>query len=116
MPHVPTDPNHKKWFYGVTFIGKVAKPGCKPVIQGNGRVSLRFTIRIPCGTPFREIPNKRPNPDFNIRCIWFDPDLIFNTSDAVEVTGTLTWSGDDLALLVNKAKIIATFVSKNKKN
>jgi len=96
--------------------GKVIKPGCKPVIQGNGRVSLRFGLQIPCGIPFDKVPNKAPQTIFYIRCIWFDPDLIFNTNDVVEATGTLTWAGDDLGLLVNRAQIIATFMSKNKKD
>lgn len=115
MPHIPTDLDRQSWKYGITVIGKVAKPGCKPVIQGNGRVSLRFTMRIPCGVPFGTFPDKKLFADFNIRCIWFDPDFLVNTSDVVEATGTLTRIGDDLGLLVNRAQIIATFVSKNKK-
>jgi len=113
MPHVPEDPNRRSWKYGVTFIGKVAKPGCKPVIQGNGRVSLRFTIRIPCGIPFEAPPGSKNFKDFNIRCIWFDPDFLVNTSDVVEVTGTLTRMYEDLGILVNDAKMVARFVSKN---
>ena len=87
MPHIPTDPNRTEWRYGASFIGKVVKPGCKPVIQGNGRVSLRFAIRIPCGIPFENVPAKWPHKEFLIRCIWFDPDFTLETSDVVEVTG-----------------------------
>ena len=114
MPYIPIDSNRKTWNIGTTFIGKIAKPGCKPIIQGNGRTSLRFTVRIPCGIPFDIIPNKRPDTHFNVRCIWFDPDFLVDTSDTVEVSGTLTWVGKDLGLLVNRCSILAKFISVKK--
>lgn len=110
MPLVITDPDQKDWKQGASFIGKVMKPGCKAVIQGNGRVSLRFSVRIPCGTPFQDIPSIRPRNDFYIRCIWFDPDFMLNTGDVVKVVGILTWAGNDLGICVNEAKVIARFV------
>ena len=110
MPWLPTDPYVTQWSYGCTILGKVSKPGSKAVVQGNGRVSLRFTVQLECGTPFEAARAFDVSSNFKFRCIWFDPEFMLNTNDVVEATGKLTWSGKDLGLLVNKAKVFARFV------
>ena len=110
MPWLSTDPDVTQWSYGCTILGKVSKPGSKAVVQGNGRVSLRFTVQLECGTPFEAAKYFDVSSNFTFRCIWFDPDFMLNTNDVVEATGKLTWSGKNLGLLVNKAKVIARFV------
>ena len=115
MPLIPVDPNRTSWREGVTVIGKIGKPGCKPLIHGNGRTSLNFTVRIKAGAPFMPLGGKAQNyNDFNFRCMWFDPDTMLNTSDVVEVTGVVSrMNNGDLSLLVNKLEVLARFIPKS---
>lgn len=114
MPHVSTDPNRSSWRYGVTLIGKVAAPGSKPMIKGNGRSSLLFTVRIQAGIPFNK--SEKDFDDFNFRCMWLDPDFLLYTNDVVEVSGVIsrTNKSSDMGMVVNSCQVLARFVSKTK--
>ena len=113
MPLIPVNPNEKEWRYGVTVIGKIGKPGAKPVVHGNGRISLQFTTRIPCGLPVAErFVKALEYSDLNFRCTWLDPDLMLYTSDIVRVSGLVSRVGNDFGLLVNKCEVVARFVKK----
>jgi hypothetical protein len=116
MPYIFSDPNVTTWSYGVTVIGKVAKPGSKHMVMGNGREGLKFTVLSPSGIPF----DKQVNPlhkydQIYFRCLWLDPDMLLYPSDVVRVTGIITRLGEDIGLMVNRCECLARFFKKGKK-
>ena len=114
MPYIPVDPNEPEWRTGLSIIGKVAKPGSKTMVHGNGRQSLNFTVIVPTGIPFGM---KTGANDYDIcyfRCRMMDPEFVLYPSDVVEATGVLIKVGTDLSLLVNKLRVIARFHKKVK--
>ena len=97
------------WKVGVTLLGKVGKPGSKPILHGNGRTSLQFTVIIPSGKPWdRRV--EEVNTIIYWRCRWFDPDLLLKTNDVVRVTGIMNKVQGNPALLVNKVELLARWV------
>ena len=101
------------WSQGVTVLGKIAKPGSKVIVHGNGRESLNFTVIIPSGIPFTKVitPGKHYAPIY-WRCRWFDPEYLLNTSDIVRVSGIMHKNDEYPGMLVNRIQVLARWESK----
>lgn len=95
----------------MTLTAKVGKPGSKLIIHGNGRQSLNFSLILLTAIPW-DNPKGNQAPTLYVRCKWFDPDYLLNTSDVVRVTGILTKVEKDLGLLCNQVEVLARFVKK----
>ena len=114
MVHIPTNPNETEWSYCTAFTGRVAKPGSKNLLHGNGRVSLNFSIIVPTGMPWDCKTASSNYQTISVRCREFDPEFLLYTHDVVRVSGVLTKVDQNLGLLVNKLEVLARYYPKSK--